>query len=98
CYASVSWGKDSVAMAHLVLRSAASVPLVYVRAVPHGNPENMMVRDVFGPRDYREVIADYRGITGSADEIEKAKDRIFFAAFNEFGNRHISGIRADESG
>jgi phosphoadenosine phosphosulfate reductase len=104
CYASVSWGKDSVALAHMIMESCPSIPLVHLRAVPHGNPENGAVRDPFlaasPSADYREIAVDYRDIpAGSgADAVEREKDRRFFGAFTSLGlSRHLSGIRADES-
>ncbi|ODU01991.1 MAG: hypothetical protein ABS79_00990 [Planctomycetes bacterium SCN 63-9] len=102
CYASVSWGKDSVVLAHLCVRAGTRIPLVHIKAVPVTNPESYRVRDAFLAAfdvDYRELIADYTAIPEglSSDETEVAKDRIFYAAFRSLGLPHLSGIRADES-
>lgn len=99
-YASCSFGKDSMTLAHLVRLAAPGVPLVHLRAVPHGNPENAAVRDAFlaaWPGPYEERAVDYRDIPAGLgpDGVEREKDRRFFAAFP--GGRYLSGIRADES-
>jgi phosphoadenosine phosphosulfate reductase len=100
-YLSVSWGKDSVVLAHLGLTVAPRLPLIHLRAVPHGNPDTPAVRDAFLTRypgtDYRELAVDYRDIPPGLgpDVIEREKDRRFFATFP--GGRYLSGIRADES-
>jgi phosphoadenosine phosphosulfate reductase len=103
CYCSVSWGKDSVALAHLVVRSGVAMPLVHVHAAPVANPESHAVRDAFlgrYPCDYHEITIDYRATYGITDLEERglAGDRVFFAAFRRFGPRYLSGIRSDESG
>jgi phosphoadenosine phosphosulfate reductase len=102
CYCSVSWGKDSVALAHLVVRSGINMPMVHVHADPVANPDSPLVRERFlslFPCIYREVAIDYRVTYGIRDLEERgaAGDRMFFAAFRNFGDRHISGIRSDES-
>jgi phosphoadenosine phosphosulfate reductase len=86
----------------MIMISGRPVPLVHLKAKPFGNPESPRVRDAFlsrFPGDYRESLADYSAISPAlgTDATEKAKDRIFFAAFAAFGSRHVSGIRADES-
>jgi phosphoadenosine phosphosulfate reductase len=102
CYCSVSWGKDSVVLAHLVHLSRCRMQLVNLHAEPVCNPDTRLVRDAFlmrWPSDYVEEIVDYRSIDSRClDEIEHEKDRLFFGSFRRFGSRHISGIRADESG
>ena len=94
-YASISFGKDSVALAHLILMANERVPLVHIKAVPFGNPDCWQVRDAILPRlgfEYREHIADY-----GYDATEAEKDRIFFGIFRKESGRYFSGIRADES-
>ena len=46
-YVGVSWGKDSVVVADLVLRMAPEVPLLNCIVQPVDNPENAAVRDAF---------------------------------------------------
>ena len=106
-YVSVSWGKDSVALAGLVAAMGIRVPLVHLRAIPVANPESVRVRDAFlslyPAVDYREAEVDYRDIPPGADidTAEREKDRRFFAAFaaagRSCGPRHAAGVRADES-
>lgn len=102
CYLGVSWGKDSVTCAHLLWSVCGDqVPLVHIVQVPGENPYCAEVRDLFlsrFPMKYTEVVADYRGIDGSEDEIDARTDRVFARCFREVGvSRYFSGIRAEES-
>jgi len=93
CYAAVSWGKDSVVLAHLVVTlatlSRTRIPLVHVpgpktpRPGKTGNPHSPLVRDRF-LAEHPE--ADYH-------EVES------FAAAEQLlqTDRYVSGIRAQES-
>jgi len=99
-YASVSWGKDSVALAHLIYQSGLVIPLVWVKQIPLYNPDCKSVRDAFlsrWPMTYREIIMHLREghyawhATGSLEAG-------FAQAADEFGPRYVSGIRAQESG
>ena len=51
CYAGVSWGKDSLVVAHLAWRlmreRGVVIPLVWGRVEPIGNPDCEAVRDAF---------------------------------------------------
>lgn len=51
CYASISWGKDSMVIAHLAIRLRIEfgiiVPLAWVRVEPIKNPHCTLVRDAF---------------------------------------------------
>lgn len=66
CYVGVSWGKDSVVVAHLAVLLARSggpsLPIVWVRREPIDNPDCQRVRDRFAemfPRaDLHEVRID----------------------------------------
>lgn len=100
CYAGVSWGKDSVVMAHLIQRSGLTIPLVWIKQIPLYNPDCELVRDSFlsmQAMSYHEIVVLLRAghytwhATGS---IEAG----FSEAYYRFGHRHISGIRAGESG
>ncbi len=101
CYCGVSWGKDSVVVAHLVRTVAPDVPLVWVRVEPIKNPHCGEVRDRFlerWPGPYWEVEehcrrdADGWHATGTLE-------RGFKEAVRRCGSdRHISGIRGEESG
>lgn len=101
CYAGWSGGKDSTVLAHLISRAGVNVPLLYVRGVPVANPEILTVRDFLLPMipgvHYHEKEIRYANVF--MDGRTNAEDtKRFFAAFREMGTRHISGIRADESG
>lgn len=100
-YAGVSWGKDSVVLAHLIWLHAPQVPLLHIRQIPTANPDCLRVRDAFLSRfdvQYVEYTADYRGCEKSAMELEGKTDRVFYGNFKLAGDRYHSGIRADESG
>lgn len=95
CYVGVSWGKDSVVVAHLAY--TRSLPLVWIRVEPIANPDCVLVRDAFLSRfpsvDYREIeewcTHDENGwhATGTLERgFARAPSR-----------RYISGIRGEES-
>lgn len=93
-YVAISWGKDSVATADLVLRMYPSTP---IRSVcwPHAdNPDSALVRDAFlriwPGADYLEVVAP-------ADDCDDGR-RGFALLKSVAGARRITGIRRDESG
>lgn len=100
CYVGVSWGKDSVVVAHLALRTRPTVPLVWVRVEPIANPDCDLVRDAFLARTwdpaptYHEYVEhctrDERGLHASG-----TLERGFARAPSR---RYISGVRAEESG
>lgn len=110
CYAGVSWGKDSVCLAHLVATTVQHVTLVWVRIEPVANPECEIVRDAFLAQfpkvAYDEIVVDY--LPGETEWVEgygprktglhpPAHQRGFAVARARYGTRHISGIRAMES-
>ena len=95
-YCGVSWGKDSVVVAHLVARARAErgvdVPLVWVRIDEHEQPDCPLVRDAFlaaHQLDYHEVHAPIGSRRMSAAGFRLARQ--------QYGERHISGVRAEES-
>lgn len=107
CYAGTSWGKESVALCHLLRSAAPGVPLVHLRPTNH-NPDCDAVRDAYFARwpgqSYSEVAVDYgrvhaAGLTDQAQD--RATDRAWYAAIREsgrpFAGRHLLGIRAGES-
>lgn len=91
-YGSVSWGKDSVAMAHLLWTVSPQTPLanLLIRATIAPNPDSDSVARAFlaahpmpylqaqGAEDCQHDFARLRAATGLS--------------------RHLSGVRADESG
>lgn len=99
-YVAVSWGKDSVAVAHLVLSIAPTTPLCWIRVAPIASPECSLVRDAFLKRhasaEYHEIEAwcerDDAGwhATGSLERGIAEAERLL-------GERTILGIRANES-
>lgn len=108
CYVSTSWGKDSTVLAHLAATSGVRLPLVWVRVEKWENPDCPAVRDAFlaayGDRvDYREYEVEATAARwweegAAAEAASRRTSRGGFAlAEKEFGPRHISGIRAEES-
>ncbi len=84
-YVSVSWGKDSVAVAHLAQLAGCDWPLVWNRTVGAENPDCFPVRDAF-LRMFPEV--EYHEVEWSGS---------WSASNRYFGSRRITGVRADES-
>lgn len=110
CYASVSWGKDSVVLAHLVylhkLATGRTIPLVNLRIHPTRNPDCDAARDAFLDQyklPYHEEPVDYSAVDPSLPTIEwdkqtyKLWDAAWVRVGERFGDRHLSGVRADES-
>ena len=103
CYASVSWGKDSVVVAHLVRRVEPTVPLVHV------------TRRAGEALRYRNGVATCRIQNPDCDAVRDAflalwpmpyceRERVvgdessYAHIVREFGDRRIMGIRSSESG
>lgn len=102
CYCSVSWGKDSVVLADLVMQVAPHVPLVWVRVEPICNPDCTAVRDAFLARHpgaaYHEFVTRCRW-DGREWHARGTLEAGFAEAERVIGTRrHFSGLRADESG
>jgi phosphoadenosine phosphosulfate reductase len=106
CYASVSWGKDSLIICHLVALSGLPIPVVNLRIEPTRSPYCDDVRDAFlekFPLDYHEFPVTYHGCGEWFTEAWNAESyKQWNAAWQSvnqrFGDRHISGVRSDESG
>lgn len=106
CYASVSWGKDSVVTADLMRRVSLHPPLVNL-ACTNRNPDCNAVRDAYlsvSRQHYFEINVDYGDLHSSElseAQLDKATDAVWYRAIDgaskQFG-RHVLGIRADESG
>lgn len=93
-FVGVSWGKDSVVVAHLAIQVDPGIPLrrmVRDRPVP-GRPENPDCDRVEEAFLDRFPHVDYEVYPVRADVLDRlaVMDR-------ELGGRHISGVRAEES-
>ena len=55
-YAGTSWGKDSVALAHMLATYLPGKPLVWIREEPTKNPDCIHVRDEFLRRFPRRPV------------------------------------------
>lgn len=108
-YVGVSWGKDSVCVAHLAWRldrelGGPRLPLVWVVNRPIVNPHCCAVRDAFLAAydvDYHEVVEDMEYAPGH--EMAFAYGWTVrgisgsLLVKGRFGSRHISGVRAAEN-
>jgi phosphoadenosine phosphosulfate reductase len=101
CYLGVSWGKDSVVAAHLAVTALCKTPLVWVRVEPIKNPDCLLVRDEF-LRLFPSVLYDEVVVNCNVDRFgAHAKGTLeagFKSVYAKYGNRHISGVRSEESG
>jgi len=95
-YVSVSWGKDSVVVAHLAY--GLGLPLVWIRVEPIKNPDCELVRDSFlsrFPCEYYEIerwCVNSVGGWKASGTLESGASE----AAKRFGRR-VTGIRMDES-
>lgn len=90
-YISVSGGKDSAVLSMLAEMAAVSVPRIHIHARRFANPDNQSVLCRFPC--LRTIPIEYPDRATEAD-----KDRAFFAALSDCGQRYASGIRGEESG
>lgn len=104
-YCGVSWGKDSVVVADIVRRYREAggelVPLVWVRVEPISNPDCEAVRDAFlgsWPEAEYHEIAVRCGRDAAGWHATGTLEDGFRQACERFGDRRVSGVRADESG
>jgi len=99
CYVGVSWGKDSVVVAHLARQVSPDLPLVWVRlSEARDNPDCYAVRDAFlarWPGEYHEVWSGHQDDGGQL--ATGARRGGYAEAGRRFGDRYVSGVRADES-
>lgn len=108
CYVSISWGKDSVMLAHMVEtvckeNNLPLPPLIYLREMPMDNPYNLTIKDLFMAKsdyEYIEIAIDY-GRAGFAPYLDsRGNSRLFKRKAKEtrkhFG-KAIMGIRREES-
>lgn len=103
-YCSVSWGRDSVCVAHLAAETVPHMPLVWARCVDgHEQPDSLAVRDAFladhPDVTYHEWTYEWRVPLRPApgwDDPAHHQDVLAEMA-DDWGDRYISGVRADES-
>lgn len=101
CYVGVSWGKDSVVVAHLASLSPAltGLPLVWVRVDPISNPDCEAVRDAYlasSRQPYHEITTHCTWSDGEWHATGTLEEG-FARAKSAFGEAHVSGVRSDES-
>lgn len=97
CYAGVSWGKDSVCLAHLVVTMVPRIPLVWVRVEPDFNPDCLLVRDAFlaayPATRYDEIVVERAGEYVAHGTLHAG----LRTAHARYGTRYLSGVRGAES-
>lgn len=102
-YCSVSWGKDSVALAGLLRESGVRVPLAWVKVEPIANPDCGAVRDALlaswpDRPPYHESVQWCRHDDGGWHASGTLEAGFAEVAETVGTTRHFSGLRADESG
>lgn len=102
CYASVSWGKDSTIIAHLIAMCRLEIPLGNVAQDGTGtDPHIADVRDVFlsqFPIEYYEECVPLKFIPDDGSH-SPSLDIGISHLIKHFGTeRYIGGVRASESG
>ena len=91
CYCAVSWGKDSVVIAHLTARADYNIPLghLLIRATTALNPDCATVRDEY-LKITRQRYLEAEGRTSKQHDFGTLAKAVGTA-------RNINGVRADES-
>ena len=87
-----SWGKDSIVLLDLFLKTKIKKPVVYMRFTDRANPDCDKVRDAFLKKydiDYHEELFEYSKVRKNGFHWK--------SLFEKYGKR-CSGIRKDESG
>lgn len=95
CYCSVSWGKDSVVLAHLVRMVDPSIPLVHFRSDENKYPHDVDVQNHYlevWPTTYHDWVVTWPQ-RGRADWVQR--ERLVKEKLGT--DRCFLGIRADES-
>ena len=103
-YIGISWGKDSTAILALSLAIGCDWPLVHIKLEPVGNPDCDLLRDQWFAR-YPEIVDRYHEIVVRCQtklstnryDTNAAYAAGFALARKKFGERRISGVRAEEA-
>lgn len=108
CVANLSCGKDSTVLVGVLRalwrRHGITLPLVYVRVIPHENPDNALVvealratcPEVMARLDTIDVVCERDLATGEWIGTGRLRQG-FDEAAARHGERRITGIRAEES-
>jgi phosphoadenosine phosphosulfate reductase len=99
-YLSISWGKDSLVCAHLLheleRNEGVVYPAIWVRVRRWENPDCQLVRDAFLERwplaAYEEIVVE-----AGPNRAGGTSALGFREAARRHGDRHVSGVRGDES-
>lgn len=111
CAVSVSWGKDSVVLAHILALlisqgrvDPAAAPLVHVRPDRMDSPETALVRDAFLARfpqvRYEETVFSWRvPLKGEPGWLpgQPGQDALAECLGSRHGGRRVTGVRKAES-
>lgn len=108
CSANLSCGKDSTVLVGVLRalhrRHGVTMPLVYVRVMPHENPDNALVVEglratcpaVMARLDVIDVACERDPVTGEWIGTGRLREG-FDEAARRHGERRITGIRKEES-
>lgn len=107
CYCGVSWGKDSVVVAHLCRSVDPTIPLIHLRPSNH-NSDCDTVRDAYFAaypgQTYSEELIDYGNLHAlplTEHVLDVETDILWYSTIRRigkpFGHRHILGLRSEES-
>lgn len=96
-YVSVSWGKDSVVVAHLASRVRPGARCIWFPAGAVENPDCPMVRDAFLARFDVDYIEHEAAVFTKTFEGHDGAQAAFEAAAEQHGAQYVSGVRAQES-
>lgn len=100
-YVGVSWGKDSVVLAHMIYMLEARPNNIYIRQLDNENPYSANVRNSFldkYPLVYEELMYTYQEST--PEWFKHGKPNRWFQILNELNQKYdkrITGLRKDES-
>lgn len=110
CVTNVSWGKDSVVVAHLTWMADPTIPIVWVPAVRkdgtcYETAPSFQVRDTFLDTHSGCIYSERpghpknprRGEPGWEDYMQHVKERHQNMLGEQVKEPHITGVRADES-
>lgn len=104
-YIGVSWGKDSCAVIKLAMELGIEWPLIHVVIEPVANPDCAVTRDAWFSK-YPSLASRYHEIVVRCQtkasthryDTNAAYEDGFATAVRLFGERRISGVRAEEAG
>jgi phosphoadenosine phosphosulfate reductase len=99
-YISLSWGKDSLVVAHIAICAGLEIPFLHIKIEPNGNPDNAAVKQIFLDRfDCQYYEFPYQWDWDGRYWFDPKPYSAAIAAANtlKLPSRYITGIRSEES-